>query len=133
MGSTELVALVRLPLPKLFVIIVSHINSGWSFLKNIIEVGNWYGLLQLQQNLLNDILKGRNIYKFHNVDEGINVIKDRSHSKRVLIVVDHVDNFSQLECIVGKHDWFCPGSRIIITTRNKHLLHVYGVGEKLRS
>ena len=61
------------------------------------EVGNWHGLFQLQQNLLNDILKGRNIYKFHNVDEGINVIKDRLHSKRVLIVVDHVDNFSQLE------------------------------------
>ena len=57
------------------------------------------------------------------------MIKDRLHSKRVLIVVDHVDNFSQLECINGKHDWFCPGSRIIITTRNKHLLDVHGVDE----
>ena len=83
---------------------ISYQFHGWSFLENIREVRNWYGLLQLQQNLLNDILKGRNVYKFHNVDEGINVIKDRLHSKRILIIIDHVDNFSQLECIVGKHD-----------------------------
>ena len=55
---------------------ISYQFDSWNFLENIREVGIWYGLLQLQQNLLNDILKGRNIYKFHNVDEGINVIKD---------------------------------------------------------
>ena len=40
-----------------------------------------------------------------------------------------MDNLGQLENIVGKHHWFCPGSRIIITTRDKHLLHVHGVDE----
>ena len=108
---------------------ISYKFDGWSFLENVREIGNSCGLLQLQQNLLNDILNGRNIYKYHNVDEGVSVIKDRLHSKKVLIVVDNVDDLSQLECIVGKHDWFCRGSIIIITTRNKHLLTFHGVDE----
>ena len=107
---------------------ISYKFDGWSFLENLRKTENRCDLLQLQQKLLNDILKGRNM-KFHNIDEGINVIKDRLHSKRVLIVFDHVDNLCQLEYIVGKHDWFCPGSRIIITTRDKHLLDVHGVDE----
>ena len=107
---------------------ISYQFDGWSFLENIRETKNCSSLLQLQQKLLNDILKGRDM-KFHNIDEGINVIKDRLHSKRVLIVVDHVDSLCQLECIVGSRDKFCPGSRIIITTRDKHLLDVHGVDE----
>ena len=107
---------------------ISYQFDGSSFLENIRVMGNCCGVLQLQQKLLHDILKGRNI-KLHNIDEGINVIKDRLHAKKVLIVVDDVDNLCQLEYIVGKHDWFCPGSRIIITTRDKHLLDVHGVDE----
>ena len=59
---------------------------GSSFLENIREAGNCCGVLQLQKKLLHDILKGRNI-KLQNIDEGINVIKERLHAKRVLIAV----------------------------------------------
>ncbi|RVW15020.1 Disease resistance protein TAO1 [Vitis vinifera] len=46
----------------------------------------------------------------------------RLHSKKVLIVLDNVVHRQELEALVGSHDWFGPGSRIIITTREKRLL-----------
>ncbi|GKB07624.1 TMV resistance protein N-like protein [Tanacetum coccineum] len=42
--------------------------------------------------------------------------------KKVLVVLDDVDNLKQLEFLVGTHEWFGPSSRIIITTRDEHLL-----------
>jgi hypothetical protein len=41
---------------------------------------------------------------------------------KVLIVLDDVKDAEQLEALVGKVDWFGPGSRIIITTRDKQVL-----------
>ncbi|RVW29916.1 TMV resistance protein N [Vitis vinifera] len=55
-------------------------------------------------------------------NRGINAIKKTLHSMRVLIVLDDVDCPQQLEVLAGNHNWFGPGSRIIITTREKHLL-----------
>jgi hypothetical protein len=43
-------------------------------------------------------------------------------SKKVLLVIDDVDQLIQLKTIFGKHDWFGLGSRIIVTTRDEHLL-----------
>ncbi|XP_076889842.1 disease resistance protein RML1B-like [Bidens hawaiensis] len=48
-------------------------------------------------------------------------------SGNVLIVLDDVDHLDQLNVLAGSHDWFGEGSRIIITTREKHLLDVYKV------
>ncbi|XP_043699945.1 disease resistance protein RPP2A-like [Telopea speciosissima] len=42
--------------------------------------------------------------------------------RKVRIVLDDVDGKSQLNALVGKRDWFGLGSRIIITTRNEHIL-----------
>ncbi|MBA0861347.1 hypothetical protein Goshw_027088, partial [Gossypium schwendimanii] len=42
--------------------------------------------------------------------------------KKVLVVLDDVDNIQHLKCLVGRHDWFGLGSRIIVTTRDEHLL-----------
>uniref|UniRef100_A0A2N9HYG1 TIR domain-containing protein n=1 Tax=Fagus sylvatica TaxID=28930 RepID=A0A2N9HYG1_FAGSY len=61
--------------------------------------------------------------------EGILVIKRRLRSKRILLVLDDVNHPKQLEMLVGKRDWFGLGSRIIITTRNVHLLETHQVDE----
>uniref|UniRef100_F6I443 LIM zinc-binding domain-containing protein n=1 Tax=Vitis vinifera TaxID=29760 RepID=F6I443_VITVI len=60
---------------------------------------------------------------------GFSSMKARLRSKRVLIVLDDVANSEQLEFLAGKNPQFGPGSRIIITTRGKHLLITYGVNE----
>ena len=45
----------------------------------------------------------------------------------LLISVDDATEESQLETLVGKHDWFGPGNRIIVTTQDTHLLVSYEV------
>ncbi|XP_060673245.1 disease resistance protein RML1B-like [Ziziphus jujuba] len=61
---------------------------------------------------------------------GINVLRKRLNSRRLLIILDDVDNFKQIEALVGngeqQNEWLGPGSRVIVTTRNKHLLKLYG-------
>ena len=84
------------------------------------------GLDHLQVELLSKTLKDGN----PNVgisNTRINFVKDRLHSKKVLIVLDDVDNLEQLEYLAGNHDWFGSGSRIIITSKEKHLLVTHGV------
>ncbi|KAJ9675864.1 hypothetical protein PVL29_024697 [Vitis rotundifolia] len=70
------------------------------------------GLPYLQKQLLHDILPGRNKFT-SNVDEGIYMIKDRLCFKKVP------------SSLASDHNWFGPRSRIIITTRDKHLLDVH--------
>jgi hypothetical protein len=98
-----------------------------SFLANVREnASHRVGLVKLQERLLFEIL-GEQGMKLGNVDKGINIIKDRLCRKRVLLVIDNVDDVEQLQALVGGFDWFGPGSRIIVTTRDKHLLTAHEI------
>ncbi|XP_028110125.1 TMV resistance protein N-like [Camellia sinensis] len=68
--------------------------------------------------------------KIGSVDRGLNLMKERLHSKKVLIVLDDVDQSSQLNTLARNRDWFGPGSRIIKTTRDEHLLKGLKVDER---
>ncbi|KAL7177124.1 hypothetical protein ACSBR2_030456 [Camellia fascicularis] len=104
--------------------------KGRCFLANVREVtGQLNGLVQLQKQLLFELLGTKNL-KIGNVDKGINLMKERLRSKKVLVVVDDVDQLSQLNTLAGNRDWFGPGSRIIITTRDEHLLKGLKVDER---
>ncbi|VVA19803.1 Hypothetical predicted protein [Prunus dulcis] len=97
--------------------------EGRSFLENVREViaNQPMGLVRLQKQLLNDILKSEGI-KVDSVLKGIEMIKNRLGCKRALVIIDDADDLQQLKAIAGARDWFGPGSRIVITTRDKHLL-----------
>ena len=100
-----------------------------SFLENVSEISKNQRLLHLQNRLLGDILEvGENKY-ISTIGQGSNMIKNILRSKRVFIVLDDVDDSDQLESLVGNHDWLGKGSKVIITTRNKHLLTVQRVDE----
>ncbi|XP_062173051.1 disease resistance protein RPV1-like isoform X2 [Alnus glutinosa] len=104
--------------------------EGNSFLSNIKE--NYEkpnDLVRLQEQLLYDILKTN--LKIDNVNRGIMLIKERLHHKRVLVILDDVDDFERLHVLVEKQ-WFGPGSRIIVTTRDEHLLSQLEVDEKYK-
>ncbi|KAJ6854579.1 hypothetical protein NC651_039500 [Populus alba x Populus x berolinensis] len=100
--------------------------EGSSFLANVREMAKQNKVVELQQTLLSQILGDKN-RSVGNKDFGISVIKDRLCSKKVLVVVDDVDNLDQLKSLAGEPDWFGAGSRIIITSRDEHVLVSHGV------
>ncbi|KAL4625122.1 hypothetical protein ACB092_05G001300 [Castanea dentata] len=106
---------------------VSNKFEGCCFLPNVREVCEKDGLIPLQQQLIRKILNES--MSIQDVDEGVFVIKNRLHHKRILIVLDDINQLDQLKKLVGKHNWFGSGSRVIITTRDKHLLCILEVDE----
>ncbi|CAI9266159.1 unnamed protein product [Lactuca saligna] len=96
--------------------------DGRCFLKNIREESsNQNGLERLQEQILCTVLKQKQL-NVGRVEEGRRTIKDRLHHRKVLIVLDDVDNLEHLEQLAGSRDWFGEGSRILITTRDEHIL-----------
>ncbi|XP_052298618.1 disease resistance protein RUN1-like isoform X6 [Citrus sinensis] len=97
-----------------------------SFLANVREVSVTRGLVPLQEQLLSEVLMERDLIIW-DVHKGINLIRWRLCRKRVLVILDDVDQLEQLQALVGNHDWFGFGSRIIITSRDEHVLKSHGV------
>ena len=100
--------------------VYNQISLGFecsSFLEKVSEVHKNKGLFRLQNQLLNDMLGGGN-----QKIEGANMIKNSLRFRKALIVFDDIDDTDLPECLVGNHDWYGKGSRIIVTTRDKHLL-----------
>ncbi|XP_042966089.1 disease resistance protein RUN1-like isoform X1 [Carya illinoinensis] len=92
------------------------------FLANVRETSKReYGLIQFQEKLLCEIL-GDSSLKVRNVDEGIGLIKEMLWSKKVLLVLDDLDQSVKVKTLLGGCDWFGLGSIVIITTRDEHLL-----------
>ncbi|KAG5564709.1 hypothetical protein RHGRI_000788 [Rhododendron griersonianum] len=108
--------------------LIQHKFECSCFLVNVRETSQRpNGLDELQKKLLLAILKrSHEVSNFH---EGIEVIKKVFSQKKVLLVLDDVDNVQQLEALAIDRDSFAPGSRIIITTRDKSLLKILELGE----
>ncbi|KAL6315879.1 hypothetical protein AAG906_012215 [Vitis piasezkii] len=115
-GKTTIAKVVYNQIASLFMIT--------SFIANVREDSKSRGLLHLQKQLLHEILPSRKNF-IGNVDEGIHMIKNRLCFKKVLLVLDDVNDLEQLEALAGDCNWFGPGSRIIVTTRDRHLLNVH--------
>ncbi|XP_035546817.1 TMV resistance protein N-like isoform X3 [Juglans regia] len=99
-----------------------------SFIANVRETSTQGGLVNLQKQLLADLFKDKSS-DIKDVDRGKNKIKHGLRHRRVLLVVDDVDQTQQLEALAIERDWFGGGSVIIITTRDKHLLIERGLAE----
>ncbi|KEH16028.1 TIR-NBS-LRR class disease resistance protein [Medicago truncatula] len=80
----------------------------------------------VQQQILHDVYKALT-FKIRDIESGKNILKERLAQKRILLVLDDVNELDQLKALCGSRKWFGPGSRIIITTRNIHLLRLYEV------
>ncbi|GJR15877.1 NB-ARC domains-containing protein [Tanacetum coccineum] len=76
--------------------------------------------------MIGKIMKTEDV-KISGVGEGIMVIKKMMSSKPILLVLDDVDDHEQLEALAGSPTWFCPGSLIIFTGKDKQLLRSHRV------
>ncbi|KAL3739658.1 hypothetical protein ACJRO7_020989 [Eucalyptus globulus] len=104
--------------------------DGSCFLANVREASkNSKDLVPLQEKLLFEISSLQQKLEVSNVDRGIILIQRRLCHKKVLLVLDDVDDLRQLEALAGGRNWFGNGSRIIVTTRDKHLLTYYGIDQ----
>ncbi|KAL7582154.1 disease resistance protein RPV1 [Lactuca sativa] len=99
-----------------------------SFVENVRENSNTSssGLKLLQNQVLKDALfdQGINVSSVH---DGKIMMKKKMRNKKTLLVLDDVDHIDQLEALAGNLNWFKPGSRIIITTRDEQVLVAHRV------
>ncbi|KAJ0532159.1 putative TIR domain, P-loop containing nucleoside triphosphate hydrolase [Helianthus annuus] len=94
-----------------------------SFVEDVREVskGSLYGLKDLQKQILSSVLNDQTIV-VAGVSDGKSMMKRMMPNRKVLVVLDDVDDIDQLEALAGEPTWFKPGSRIIITTRDEQVL-----------
>jgi hypothetical protein len=95
--------------------------DGSSFLANVREESGKHGLVSLQKRLLFDVLFWSTDFLSDQWQLRM-IIQERLCHKRVLVILDDVDQPDQLEALAGEQSWFGQGSRIIITTRDQHQL-----------
>ncbi|CAA7053864.1 unnamed protein product [Microthlaspi erraticum] len=82
-----------------------------------------YGVkLRLQEKLLSNVLNEDGI----RIDD-LGAIHRGLYDKKVLIILDDVDDLQQLEALAKEAKWFGPGSRIIVTTEDQDLLEKHGI------
>ncbi|XP_055810839.1 TMV resistance protein N-like [Solanum dulcamara] len=91
------------------------------FLADVKENAKNNQLHSLQNTLLSELLGKKDDYVKNKYD-GKCMIPSRLCSKKVLIVLDDIDHSDHLEYLAGDLGWFGNGSRVILTTRNKHLI-----------
>ncbi|XP_068323680.1 disease resistance-like protein DSC1 [Pyrus communis] len=100
------------------------------FLPNVREESERHGLKHLRNVLLREILNEKDL----NIDTpsiGRSFVRERLSRTTVLIVLDDVNDSSQLELLVGDDIRFGRGSRIIITTRDRRLLKKMADADKI--
>ncbi|KAF3774047.1 TMV resistance protein [Nymphaea thermarum] len=83
---------------------------------------------QKNKQLLQDVFKDEKV-KVNDTAHGVGMIMGQIKSTKVLLVLDDVDSESQLGALASNVDWFCSGSRIIITTKDKQVLRALRVKE----
>ncbi|XP_062022547.1 disease resistance protein RPV1-like [Rosa rugosa] len=88
------------------------------------------GLLNLQKQLLSGI--GAKKAGIFDLQEGATILKRLLRHKKVLLILDDVNHSSHLKYLAGNQEWFGSGSRVLITTRNEHLLIQHGVERRLK-
>ncbi|KAD4585148.1 hypothetical protein E3N88_22749 [Mikania micrantha] len=104
---------------------ISQHFQGRCIIENVREKTSKDGLNKLQENMLSALFK--NEVRVFSTAEGKDNIKKMLRRRKVLLILDDVDKLDQLEALAGKHNWFGSGSRIIITTRDEHLLRTHKV------
>jgi len=86
------------------------------------------GSINVQKQILHQTLgeEHRQLCSIYNTS---NLIRRRLCRQRVLLILDNVDKVEQLGKIGVCREWLGGGSKIIIISRDEHILKVYGVDE----
>ncbi|XVF71349.1 hypothetical protein PTKIN_Ptkin12aG0030200 [Pterospermum kingtungense] len=91
------------------------------FLANVREESEKHGIITLRDKLLSKLLNEEYLH-IGTPRIGSTFTMDRLYRKRVIVILDDVNDLDQLEMLVVSHDHFGSGSRIIVTSRDKQVL-----------
>ena len=105
--------------------IISHQFENRTYFTVSVRAESENGLIRLRNEILSEVLNIEN-KKSSNCSIP-RQIEEMLKQKKVLIVFDDVDSIGQLETLAGDLDRLGPGSRIIVTTRDKQVLRNCGV------
>ncbi|XLR13537.1 hypothetical protein S83_041475 [Arachis hypogaea] len=105
---------------------ISHQYDVSCFVDDVSETYRHYGPLGVQKQLLCQAFKEED-FLICNLSLANNLIQTRLRHRKVFIVLDNVEKGIQLEKLAIKREWLGPGSRIIIVSRDEHILREYGV------
>ncbi|KAL0731693.1 hypothetical protein Bca4012_027787 [Brassica carinata] len=97
------------------------------FLENVSKIHRTHGVSYLTRFLSATLGLSEKKMKFPGAELGPHELKARLENRKVFLVLDNVDDVKQMHALAQESTWFGPGSRIIITTRDKGLLNSYGV------
>ncbi|XP_010440932.1 PREDICTED: probable disease resistance protein RPP1 [Camelina sativa] len=78
--------------------------------------------MQLQKRFMSQIINHKDMELPH-----LGIAQDRLNDKKVLIVLDSIDQSIHIDAIAKETRWFGHGSRIIITTQDQKLLKAHGI------
>ncbi|KAI9114802.1 hypothetical protein K1719_014500 [Acacia pycnantha] len=120
MGGVGKTTLARVVYKK-----ISGMFEVCCFILNVRDTLQKQGLVFLQEKLLSN-LKIKDM-KISDHVEGEEMIRKHLSNKKVLLILDDVDDMRQLKNLAGSPDWFGKGSRILITTRDSRMLTISGV------
>ncbi|XP_057431572.1 disease resistance protein RML1A-like isoform X2 [Lotus japonicus] len=103
--------------------------EGHCFLASVREKSEKFGVDVLRNRLFSELLEEENLRVVAPKVES-HFVSRRLRRKKVLIVLDDVATSEQLEDLISDYDCLAPGSRVIVTTRDKHIFsQVNGIYE----
>ncbi|XP_045798937.1 disease resistance protein RPV1-like isoform X2 [Trifolium pratense] len=104
---------------------IAYQFSACCFIENLSTIYRDGDAIAVKKQILHQTLKEKNLDAY-NLSEISKILKNRLYNMKVLIVLDDVDQFEQLDELHIDPKLLHPGSRIIITTRDVHILELYG-------
>lgn len=126
--TTRIIGVVGMPgIGKSTLVKKFYEESKNGFLSHVLildvhETSKEYGLSYLPTILLEDLLKIKNP-TFETVQAAHEVYKDQLLKSKALVILDNVSNKDQIVAVLGKRDWIKQGSKIVIATSDKSLIH----------
>ncbi|KAJ4828119.1 hypothetical protein Tsubulata_007172 [Turnera subulata] len=113
--------------------------DGCCFFLNVVEQSQKSGLVYVRNQVLSRVLENPEEKEIGTLNVLPIHVRRMLQRRKVLIVLDDAHEIEQSVCIIGKKDdhVFGPGSRIIVTCRDRHLLeyqcHQVYIVKKLKS
>jgi ABC-type dipeptide/oligopeptide/nickel transport system ATPase subunit len=104
---------------------ISYQFDACCYIENVRKIYEDGGSIAVQKQILCRTLEEK-VLDPHSPSEIARIVRNRLHNIKLLVVLDNVDQIEQINELDIKHVLLHPESRIIIITRDEHILKAYG-------